>query len=351
MNTAIGVWFPCIRANSGVDIFTIRLVDALNKQGIRAEIAWLPHRAEYLPWTVPLPTVPKWVTITHINSWLPKRFIPKEIPFVVTFHSCPHDIALRPYKNVYQHFYHKYWVKKQEGYSIAKAKSVTAVSQYTANKIIETFTFNNIDIILNSVDTNLFSPLLSLETKEKHDTFKLLFVGSLRKMKGADLLPRIMRELGNSYTLYYTADEDDYDSSIQIPENMFPLGKLNVQSELIKLYQNNDALLFPTRLEGLSLAALEAQSCGLPIITTNGSSMPEIVQQGKTGFLCEQDNVHEFIARIKQLKNSPELLTQLAVSARERGVRFFSEPHMVNKYIRLYQQDCIDRLMPGKPSK
>lgn len=52
----IAVWFLTVRAHTGADIFTERLAEGLQKKGIRAEITWLPHRAEYLPWTVPMST-------------------------------------------------------------------------------------------------------------------------------------------------------------------------------------------------------------------------------------------------------------------------------------------------------
>lgn len=45
----LAVWFLAIRTGTGTDVFTERLVEGLRKRGIRAEITWLPLRAEYLP--------------------------------------------------------------------------------------------------------------------------------------------------------------------------------------------------------------------------------------------------------------------------------------------------------------
>ncbi len=47
------IWFPTVRTGTGTDVFTERLVKGLNEQGIKAEITWLPLRAEYAPWTKP----------------------------------------------------------------------------------------------------------------------------------------------------------------------------------------------------------------------------------------------------------------------------------------------------------
>lgn len=58
MSKQPSIWFPTVKTNTGTDVFTERLADGLNKQGIRAEITWLPLRAEYAPWTVPVPPPP-----------------------------------------------------------------------------------------------------------------------------------------------------------------------------------------------------------------------------------------------------------------------------------------------------
>lgn len=77
------VWFPAIRAGSGTDVFTERLVEGLRRRGIRAEITWLPLRAECAPWSVAVPKPPAWANIVHINSWLPGPVVPDGLPLVV----------------------------------------------------------------------------------------------------------------------------------------------------------------------------------------------------------------------------------------------------------------------------
>ena len=83
-NTKPAIWFPAVKTNTGTDKFTEQLVAALNQRGFQAEIAWLPHHAEYLPWLVPIPQKPSWANIAHINTWLHPRFIPKHLPVIAT---------------------------------------------------------------------------------------------------------------------------------------------------------------------------------------------------------------------------------------------------------------------------
>ena len=87
------IWFPAVRTGTGTDVFTERLVAGLIARGIRAEITWLPLRAEYAPWSVAIPQPPAWATVCHINTWLHPRFIPARLPVVATLHHAIHDPA------------------------------------------------------------------------------------------------------------------------------------------------------------------------------------------------------------------------------------------------------------------
>lgn len=331
-NKTLGIWFPCIKAGTGSDMYTIRLVAALNKRGVKAEITWLPHHAEYLPWLVKAPTPPSWVTHVHINSWLHKKFIPSNLPIIVTSHLCVHDSVFNQYKSLLQRVYHAFWVKYCERNAFKRASKVTAVSQYTAKQNKRYLGVKNITAIHNWIDTDVFIPA---EKQKKDNKFKLLFVGNLSRRKGSDLLPEIMSQLGEQYELYFTGKTEFY-SDTNLPVNMLPLGEVRNQKELINLYQQSDAMLFPSRLEGLSLAAIEAQACGLPIIANNTSSMPEVVSDGVTGFLCQQDNVEAFVNKIKKLYGSPNLAQRVGSNAREHAQLSFNEDSQIKKHIELY---------------
>ena len=133
MNKKLAVWFPAVRTNTGTDVFTERLVEGLNKQGIRAEITWLPLRAEYAPWTVPVPNPPQWATIVHVSTWLHFRFLPRQLPVIATLHHSIHDPALRPYKGFARAAYHRWWIAPNERRVMQRANLVAAVSQFAAD--------------------------------------------------------------------------------------------------------------------------------------------------------------------------------------------------------------------------
>lgn len=326
------VWFPTVRVGTGSDRFTERLVAVLKKRGIQSLITWLPRRAEYAPWTVPIPRPPKRANIAHINSWIHRRFIPSSLPLVVTIHGCIHDPELSPYKKLPQALYHRLWVRNCENYSISCASAVTAVSQYTAKRSAIVFERDDIVTIYNWIDINDFKPVARLVPNHP---FRLLFVGNLSRRKGMDLLPEIMSRLGNDFELYYTGSVSELGNELP---NMIPLGFVDKVTALIHLFQKSDALLFPSRLEGFGLVALEAQACGCPVITTDGSSLPEVIEDGKTGILCPKDDINAFVEAARKLRANLDTWQTMRLQGRNRAISTFNENSAIDQYLEIYRQ-------------
>ncbi|RKG51429.1 glycosyltransferase family 1 protein [Acinetobacter cumulans] len=334
MQTEIAIWFPTVKCETGTDIFTINLVKALNEQGIRAEITWLPLRAEYAPWTVKIPQPPEWATVVHISTWLHPRFIPKDLPVIATLHHSIHDDALTPYKGWLRAAYHRYWIRHIEHATMQRANKVIAVSQF-ASQIAKKKVINTpIDVIYNGIYTQLYQP--PKDRKSNHP-FRLLYVGGWKTLKGIDLFPSIMKELGHDFVLYYTGGANAESDKSTMPNNMIDIGRLN-EAQVINAMQEADALLFPSRSEGLSLTVLEAMSCGLPVIATRGSSLTEVIIDGENGILCKQDSVADFSQAARKLANNEAFYFSCSNKNHLRVIQKFSFETMCTSYIHLYRE-------------
>lgn len=328
------VWFPTIRAGSGADIFTERLASSLRKHGVRAEITWLPHRAEYAPWSVTVPRKPAWANIVHVNTWLHRRFLPEAVPIVATMHHCIHDPALIPHKNLAQKAYHRAWIKPLEAAVLQRAAKITAVSRYTAHRTRVIFGTSDIAIIPNGLDPH--GPFHCLhDANIPHSPFRLLFVGNWSARKGCDLLAPIMQTLGSGFELWVLTGLRAR-RHINLPDNIRLLDQRPDEDTLAQLYCECDALLFPSRLEGFGMVALEAQACGLPVIATNGSALPEVVEHGVTGLLCKMDTIEDFVDAAKKLSADTVFYRSLSIAARTQATTRFDLNGIVNNYIDLY---------------
>lgn len=330
------IWFPAIRTRSGTDIFTEQLVHGLNKHGIRAEITWLPHHAEYLPWIVPKPVKPNWANLIHVNTWLPPHFLPQCTPIIATLHHCVQDPAFRPYKTLTQHLYHQLWITPIERKILNLATKVTAVSQYTATCARQIFHRDDIDVIYNGIDTDIFQPIK--KTPSQHHPFRLLFIGNHSRRKGFDLLPEIMQHLGPDFELRYVGGHGK--KLEKIPANMLALPRLK---DIREAYQNADALLFPSRLEGFGLVVAEAMACGLPVVIANSSALTELVDHGVTGFLCGKDDVDAFVKAVRQLAGDEGLRGKVANAALQRIEQHFRVDRMIEHYIHVYRNVLSNR--------
>lgn len=106
------------------------------------------------------------------------------------------------------------------------------------------------------------------------------------------------------------------------------------QNMLIEYYSSAQALLFPSYAEeAFGLVAIEAQACGTPVIMWNRGSRSELVEEEKTGFLCNDMNDFTHAARLSQNLS--------ATNCRNFALRFDIHTMAAN-YERLYAQLLIN---------
>lgn len=108
------------------------------------------------------------------------------------------------------------------------------------------------------------------------------------------------------------------------------VGAVNFQKK-IDLFKNAKALLYPIRgAESFGLVVTESMACGTPVIAYNESSMPELIKDGKTGFLV--NNREEMVNAIKKINQISRK------TCRQHVIKKFSLEKMVNKYEALYNK-------------
>jgi glycosyltransferase involved in cell wall biosynthesis len=91
--------------------------------------------------------------------------------------------------------------------------------------------------------------------------------------------------------------------------------------ETAEIYPLMDAFLATSTEEGGPATILEAMACGVPVITTNVGHVPEVITDGKTGLICHERKVEEFIAGIGRIRQNDALRRAITAEAREYIVR------------------------------
>jgi glycosyltransferase involved in cell wall biosynthesis len=325
------IWFPTLRVNTGVDVFTQRLASGLQQHGVDAEITWFNRNYEFAPSLLKRHAPPKGTSAIHTNSSNGFAFKRADLPLVVTKHDYSTDRLLNEYRSVWRKLYHSMLIKNFEHLSFKSASAITTVSHFTASVMSRSKCPLTPTVIHNSVPLNRFIP--AGEPKcGVGGQFRLLYVGNWSKRKGVDLLFPIMESLGSDFNLRIVSNLNQM--SLHPSDNMTVVGPLD-QTSIITEYQQCDALITTSRSEAFGYTALEAMACGRPVIATNNTALPEVV--GDTGLLCDVDDVGQFVDAARFLKNHPDEARSLGKAARDRAEALFSEERMIEQYVRLYE--------------
>lgn len=332
------IWYPTLKTGTGLEIYIRLIAKEIEKCGHKAVITWLPRVSEFWPHINRKIIPPEGIDIIHTYSWGGFAFSHHNIPHLTTIHLWVHDPVLSPYKSRLQKLYHSLLIKHYEVKTLQCADRVCTVSQYTKNTLMHDLKHINPQVIYNGIDTDFFIPADPASTTKKlrQSQFRLLFVGSLSRRKGVDLLKPIMDKLGDDYVLCCISQKDTKNIT---QHNIYHLYALD-SDELLLQYQSCDALLFPTRTEGFGYVVAEAMACGKPVISTNCSAIPELIT-GDNGILCPLDDINAFVAAIRKLAEDDAYRKIIAENARQTVIDRFTIGQMINQYIDLYSSMSI----------
>lgn len=337
----MNVWLPYIAAGTGADVSTVALAQGLKDFGHQVTTQPFPHAFELAPWLLRTVWPPRGCDVTITNTWNGFAFKRPGIPMVSVERLFVLDPALEPYKRRAQRIYHEQVIRRFVMASARRADAVVAVSEYTADVFAERLALPRPKVILNAVDTNFFSPEPEPLRTPPRPPHRLLFVGTLSRRKGADLLAPIMRRLGPDFQLYCTGSPTTQVLGPDLPANMHAIGRLNLEQVRTE-YRKADLLLFPSRGEGLARSIMEALACGTPVVTSHISSMPEAIDDA-VGRLCPPDDVTSFVNAVVSLLENPQLPVRYRESARRRAEERFSLARMMRDW------DSLLHEMTSKP--
>jgi glycosyltransferase involved in cell wall biosynthesis len=115
---------------------------------------------------------------------------------------------------------------------------------------------------------------------------------------------------------------------------VFMLGRRDDVPELLAA---SDLFLFPSRYEGLPFALLEAMAHGLPVVTSDASSMTEVIEDGTHGLVFKAGDPEELLQNLEWALSHPQQMADMAARA-ERRAADFSEEAMASKTVGLLRE-------------
>jgi glycosyltransferase involved in cell wall biosynthesis len=177
----------------------------------------------------------------------------------------------------------------------------------------------------------------------------IVTVGHIRRVKGFDVLLRAAAEVCQVYPnatflVVGSVQEPDCDRDLQslvrqlkLERNVRFLGKMENES-VWSLLKFCDVFCQPSRSEGMSNALLEAMGCGLPCVATAVGGTPEVLEDGRTGYVVPSEDHHAAANRILALLGDPERASTMGRLARRVVEERFSAQSMIRNMVGRYDQ-------------
>jgi N-acetyl-alpha-D-glucosaminyl L-malate synthase BshA len=113
---------------------------------------------------------------------------------------------------------------------------------------------------------------------------------------------------------------------------------LGDQEQVVPLLSASDLFLMPSAQESFGLAALEAMACGVPVIASRVGGVPELVEDGVTGFLRAPEDLTGMASAAVRLLTDASLHRQVAAAARTRAVECFADTKIIPMYEAYYDE-------------
>ena len=185
------------------------------------------------------------------------------------------------------------------------------------------------DVVANSVDCEQFRP----GAGAPEPPVVLGASGLMRWKKGIDLLLPLIRELNATHDVRFHLAGYGLDDAInsqmasfveryQLQDRFAVLGPLP-HGQMPQALQQMDIYLATSYQEGMPNGVLEAMACALPVVATDADGIPDLVQDGVTGYLCPMGDLEGLLAGCRQLIEQPLTRRRMGEAGRARVQREF----------------------------
>lgn len=256
-------------------------------------------------------------------GYMAKKMLEEEgiyIPMVTTLHGT--DITL-----VGNHPFYKPAVT----FSINNSDVVTSVSQSLKEDTLRSFNITRkIDVVPNFIDSSKYLKGMTPCDRTLMAEDDELIISHISNFRPVKRIPDIIKIFDiicrhKKAKLIMVGEGPEREKAEDL------VAQLNIQNKVIFVGQSNevdkilcfsDLFLLPSEKESFGLAALEAMINSVPVISTNTGGLPEVNENGVSGYLSDVGNVEEMAQNALRILQDQETLDRFKTGAREQARKF-----------------------------
>ncbi|MDL2274748.1 glycosyltransferase family 4 protein [Desulfosarcina sp. OttesenSCG-928-G10] len=225
-----------------------------------------------------------------------------------------------------------------------KLKRIITVSECSRKDIAREFGIpeNRFRVVPNGIDTDLFRPMREISRK----AFRIITTNSSDvPLKGLACLLHAVADVSRTRPVHLVVVGTPGDAmarlirQLGISDQVTFTGRIS-DAEFVRQYATASMAVVPSVYEGFGLPAGEAMACGVPVISTTGGALPEVV--GDAGLLVPPEDAGALAGAIIRLLEHPEYASVLGQKGYQRVHRLFTWKQAAEKTIAAYQEILCD---------
>jgi len=201
-----------------------------------------------------------------------------------------------------------------------------------------------VHLIYNGIDERIYRPYDKYAARKKlripDNSIVLGFVshkGLSDRRKGGDFILEAYRYFISKYPNVYFVCIGD--KSGEAPaERFLQIPYVLDENLLAEVYCAADVFMFPTLADNCPLVVLELMACGVPAVSFNVGGVPELIENGKTGFVAGYKNGPEFVQMTERLVLNRVRQKEFSHAGRERLRKMFTLERMIDEHVCLYEK-------------
>ena len=232
-------------------------------------------------------------------------------------------------------------------FGIERSDAVTAVSEFLQKMTEDELQVKKpIEVIPNFVDLQTYCPARAY--KDTHSFAApgekiLLHDSNFRPVKRVSDVVRIFERVNREVpSVLLMIGEGPERGAARALARRLGVGErvrfLGQQEEAGEVTGMAHVFLLPSELESFGLSALEAMSCGLPVVGSDAGGLPEVVKHAETGYLLPVGDVEGMAARTIEILKDDEHRREMGQAGRRRAQALFGADRVVSQYERLYER-------------
>lgn len=232
-------------------------------------------------------------------------------------------------------------------HAIEASDAVTAVSHDLARHTREAFGIHRpIHVIHNWVDPERFKPIhdpLLRARFAQPDEALLIHVSNFRRVKRPQDVIRVFARVAAKLParLLMVGDGPERPECFALAQELEVMGRvqfLEFIPEVERVLGLADLMLMPSEQESFGLAVLEGMACGVPVVASRVGGLPEVVEEGKTGYLRVVGDIEGMAEAALEALSQPVHHQRLGEQARVRAVERFHPDVIVPQYLEVYRE-------------